>query len=103
MRISGQNLRTTAESHRNWIRIAGMLSHSGVWGAMAQSVFIRYVRSDSSGNMYATWRVIRQHQTTMRGAVIFFLTNFGRVRILRLYRWPKSGTIAKVAINLHQV
>jgi len=30
MGISGQNLRVTAESHRNWIRIAGMLSHIGV-------------------------------------------------------------------------
>jgi len=79
MGISGQNLRATAESHRNWIRIAGMLSHSGVWGAMAQSVWIRYVRSESSDNMYKPWRLIRQHQLRLdyhEGYCCFSLDKF---------------------------
>jgi len=118
MGISCQNLRATAESHRNWIRKTGMLSHSGVWGAMAESVWICYVRSDSSDNMYATRRLIRQHQLRLgdhEGYRYFSLDKFRKgfgfwdfivgLNPVRLQRWPptyiKYKRYERVELYLH--
>ena len=79
------------------------LYHSGVWGAMAQSVWTRYVRSDSLGNTYAAWRLIRRHQLRLGDLKRYcdfcrdkFRKGFGfwdfivGLNPVRLQRWPPT-------------